>query len=60
MMGITEYSFIDYGNKDFLRDENDEVIIIKGDYQDAEDWLLDNGEKYGWTNESTKYIDWNE
>lgn len=55
------YSFIDYGRQDFLRNPNGSVVKIEADYQEeAEDWLMDNGEKYGWSNDGVKYLNWNE
>lgn len=58
---MAQYSFIDFGNKDFLRKDNGEVIIIQcSNYHEAENWLLDNGEKYGWTNEGVRYWDWDD
>lgn len=54
-----EFSFIDFGWKNFLTDGNGKVLILKFDsFQEAEDWLLDNGHKYGWTNEGVKYWCW--
>lgn len=54
-----EFSFIDFGTKDFLREENGEVLIVNlNSFQEAEDWLLKNGEKYDWNNEGTKYWCW--
>jgi hypothetical protein len=56
-----KYSFIDNDNRDFLRDENGEVIVILcDDWQDAEDWLLSEGEEHGWTNTGIKYFNWSE
>ena len=53
------FSFIDYGLKDFLRDDNGEVIKIKASCQEeAEDWLLDNAKNLEWTNQGTEYYDW--
>lgn len=60
---MNKYSFIDFGLKDFLRDENDNVIIIecKDDMCfEAEEWLLQNGDKYGWTNSGVQYFNWSE
>lgn len=55
------YSFIDNENKDFLRDEDGNVIKITSDtFDDAEMWLLSNGEKYEWTNSGVYYFNWNE
>jgi len=58
---MKKFSFIDNEKKDFLRDENNNVIIIEGDfYIVAEDWLLQNGKKYGWTNTGHHIFDWEE
>ena len=55
------YSFIDYGNQDFLRYEDGSVIKLEFEYADeAHDWLLDHGEHYGWSNDGVKVLDWNE
>ena len=48
---MKQYSFIDFELKDFLRYPEGSVIIIDFDSQEeAEEWLLDNGDDYGWTN----------
>lgn len=58
---MAKFSFIDFGIKDFLRNDNDQVIIIDvTDYMAAEDWLLKNGEDYGWTNTGVQYLDWDD
>lgn len=58
-MGL--YSFIDFGQKDFLRNDSGDVIIVDvNSYEDAEDWLLKNGEENGWTNKGVRYWDWDD
>lgn len=58
---MAKFSFIDFENKDFLRNENDEVIIIDVQHnQAAEEWLLKNGGNYGWTNKGVRYWCWND
>ena len=58
---MAQFSFIDAGQKDFLRDEDGNVIIKYFDnYTEAEDWLLDHGEEYGWTNQGVRYWNWDE
>jgi len=58
-MGL--WSFIDAGNKDFVHDDNGEVVRIKADsFEEAEKWLLDNEEATDWTNQGTRYINWEE
>jgi hypothetical protein len=58
---MAQYSFIDFGLRDFLRDDNDEVIVIDVPHHEAaEDWLLTNGEDVGWTNSGVRYWNWTE
>lgn len=58
---MAQYSFIDFGNKDFLRYDNGDVIIIDfTSYEEAEDWLLSNGDDYGWTNQGIRYWVWDD
>lgn len=58
---MEKYSFIDEGTKDFLRDDSGEVIVIEGeDFHDAESWLLNHGEDYGWTNTGVRFHVWGE
>lgn len=53
------YSFIDFGLRDFLRDNSGGVIKIQVEsYTEAEDWLLEYGEDHGWTNEGIRYWCW--
>ena len=51
-----DFSFIDFGLKDFIRDEDDQVLILKfASYQDADNFIGDGGlYEYGWTNKGTK------
>lgn len=54
-----KFSFIAFGLNDFLRDESGKVLTLNfSSFQQAEDWLLDNGMEYGWTNEGVKYWCW--
>lgn len=58
-----KYSFIDFGLKDFLRDKDDNVIIIKCSDDSgfgAEEWLLKNGDQHGWTNSGVQYFNWSD
>lgn len=58
---MKQYSFIDFELKDFLRYPDGSVIIIDFDNQEeAEEWLLDNGDDYGWTNMGVRYWCWDE
>ena len=55
------YSFIDFGLKDFLRDNNGKVIRKQFAFVEAaEDWLLTNGEDFGWTNTGIRYWCWDD
>jgi hypothetical protein len=55
------WSFIDFGLQDFLRCSLGNVIYFKGSTQEeAEEWLLSEGEKYGWTNNGVRYWCWDE
>lgn len=58
---MKEFSFIDKEKKDFLRDSFDEVIIVHcNNWEEAEEWLLNNGEHYGWTNTGVHFYNWEE
>lgn len=57
---MMEWSFIDAGIQDFLRDGDGVVIVVRGSYHDAESWLLEKGEEYGWTNTGTRFFNWTE
>ena len=56
------FSFIDDGNKDFIRDENDNVFKKKFfSYGDASEFIADGGlDDMGWTNRGTKIYCWEE
>lgn len=58
---MARYSFIDYGNEDFLRNDNDEVVKIEASsHEEAEAWLLREGESYGFTNKGVGFWNWDE
>lgn len=58
---MERFSFIDAELMDFLRDENKEVIVkMFPHYEAAEEWLLENGKKYGWTNTGVRYWNWDD
>lgn len=53
------FSFIDFGWNNFLTDGFGKVLTRQfGSFKEAEDWLLENGEKYNWTNKGVKYFCW--
>lgn len=58
---MKKFSYIDNEKKDFLRDENNKVIVVDaGSYIVAEDWLIRNGDKYGFANYGCHIFDWEE
>lgn len=58
---MKKISIIDNQKKDFLRNEDGTLITLKVlHFIEAEDWLLLNGKKNGWTNTGHYYFDWNE
>jgi hypothetical protein len=54
------FSFIDYGAKDFVRGHDGESLKLKFNSWGAADSFVEDGglEEYGWTNEGTKKICW--
>ncbi len=56
------FSFIDFGLKDFIRDENGECLKLEfRGYEDADDFIANGGlDEYGWTNKGTKKWCWEE
>lgn len=59
---MAKYSFIDFGNRDFVRYENGEKIEIEvSSVEEAEDWLLKNGDTLtDWTNSGISFLNWDE
>lgn len=58
---MAEYSIIDKGRKDFLRDDyGDPIIIETENFDEVEEWLLENGVQHGWTNTGVHYYNWTE
>jgi len=57
-----EFSFIDNGLKDFIRDENDKILKKEfSSWEDCDDFIMDGGlNEYGWTNTGTKKYCWND
>lgn len=51
------YSIIDFGTKDFIRDDNGKPFYF-ANLIVAEKWLIENGKKYGWTNTRTFWYEW--
>ena len=59
---MAQFSFIDFGHRDFLRSEIDgtPITIEASCYEEAEEWLLENGDAHGWTNKGVRYWNWEE
>lgn len=57
-----QFSFIDYGKKDFIRKDDGHVLIkYFRTWDDADSFIMDGGlEEYGWTNEGTRKWCWDE
>lgn len=56
---MCKFSFIDLGQKDFLRSDDGDVIEVEcSNYDEAEEWLLMHGDDFGWTNKGTKTFCW--
>jgi hypothetical protein len=55
-----EFSFIDFGTKDFVRKHNGDTLILEFDtWDDVEEFIMDgNLYEYGWTNQMTQKICW--
>lgn len=56
------FSFIDFGEKDFVRDHNGQTLKVKlKSYEAAEDFIMNGGlDEYGWTNDGTRKWCWEE
>lgn len=55
------FSFIDYGNKDFVKDNDGNVIRKQFANEDeAEDWLLSNSTEHDWANSGVIFWNWDE
>lgn len=57
-----EFSFIDYGTKDFVRDEQGETLKMQfNSWEDADDFIMRGGlDEYGWSNDGTRKWCWDE
>jgi len=57
-----EFSFMDYGAKDFVRDDNGDCLIKEfNSWEDADNFVMEGGlDEYGWTNEGTRKICWDD
>ena len=54
------FSFIDSGLKDFIRDENGEVLKKEfNSWEGADNFIMDGGlDEFGWTNTGTQKYCW--
>ena len=57
-----EFSFIDHGHKDFVRDHDGSCLILDfNSYEEAEDFIMNDGlVEYGWSNDGTRKYCWDE
>ena len=56
------FSFIDFGLKDFIRTDDGEVLTKQfNSYTEADEFIADGGlDEYGWTNQGTRKWCWEE
>lgn len=59
---MLEFSFIDHGHKDFVRDHNGNTLILNfNNWDDCDDFIMRGGlDEYGWSNDGTRKWCWNE
>ncbi|HAQ21134.1 MAG TPA: hypothetical protein DCR40_18155 [Prolixibacteraceae bacterium] len=59
---MLKFSFIDEGLKDFIRDDEGEVLVKEfTTWTDADEFIMDGGlEEYGWTDQGTRKHCWND
>ncbi len=59
---MLQFSFIDQGLRDFIRDENGDVLVKEfSSWEDADEFIMDGGlTDYGWTNQGTQKKCWND
>ncbi len=57
-----KFSFIDFGNRDFIRNHDGETLIMDfSGWEEADDFIMNNGlSDYGWTNEGTRKLCWDD
>ena len=59
---MLQFSFIDQGLRDFIRDENEDVLVKEfSTWEEADDYIMDGGLfDFGWTNQGTQKHCWND
>jgi hypothetical protein len=59
---MLEFSFIDHGLKDFIRNDENKVLIKEfRSWEDADEFVMDGRlDEFGWTNEGTTKVCWND
>lgn len=59
---MLEFSFIDSGTKDFVRNHSGKTLIKNfRNWDDADDFIMRGGlDEYGWTNTGTRKWCWND
>lgn len=57
-----QFSFMDYGNKDFVRDHDGSCLIKEFSNWGMADCFIEDGglDEYDWTNQGTKKICWDD
>ena len=56
------FSFIDFGNRDFVHDEEGNVfILVASSWEEADNFIMEGGlDDFDWTNQGTQKICWDE
>jgi hypothetical protein len=58
---MAKYSFIDFGNRDFVKYDNGDVVEIEASsFEEAEEWLLTHENETDWSNSGVRYWCWDE
>jgi len=58
---MSKWSFIDNGNRDFVRGDDGEIVIIDAECgEDCEDWMMGNMNKTDCSNQGIIYHEWDE
>lgn len=62
MAKYKKFSFIDFGQKDFVRNSNGEALIKKfKNHDDADHFIMDGGlNEYDWSNKGTRIWCWDD
>lgn len=57
-----KFSFIDFGNKDFIRNDDGDCLIMDfKSWEDADNFIMEGGlDEFGWTNKGTQKFCWDD